>query len=86
MFTNQFAHHFPPYHIEAAQTSVCVVSIFLRKFKENKNKSCRIFATALNLPIFRIRSFGCPQDDKAGLYIIRSFGCHIRHPEVYRRI
>jgi len=28
----QFTHHFPPYHIEAAQTPVCVVSVFLRAF------------------------------------------------------
>ena len=28
MFTSYIAHHFPPYHIEAAQTPVCVVSVF----------------------------------------------------------
>ena len=32
-FTTYTAHHFPPYHIEAAQTPVCVVSNFLRFYK-----------------------------------------------------
>ena len=30
---HETAHHFPPYHIEAAQTPVCVVSNFLRFIK-----------------------------------------------------
>ena len=45
----EFAHHFPPYHIEAAQTPVCVVSdfkeiifkIFLEK-SLTKGGRCRI--------------------------------------------